>query len=56
MTYLQAQLDTVESAMLMRVCGKVQAIRGLSIEASDLPVPLGSSCRILSHGARGCVA
>jgi FliI/YscN family ATPase len=54
--YLQAQLDTVESSMLMRVVGKVQAISGLTIEAIDLPLPLGSTCRILSHGGRKCVA
>jgi flagellar biosynthesis/type III secretory pathway ATPase len=56
MTYLQAQLDTVESAMLMRVAGKVQAISGLTIEAIDLPLPLGSTCRIASHGGRTCMA
>jgi FliI/YscN family ATPase len=56
MTYLQAQLDTVETAMLMRVAGKVQAISGLTIEASDLPLPLGSTCRIASHGGRTCMA
>jgi FliI/YscN family ATPase len=55
-TYLQAQLDTVESAMLMRVAGKVQAISGLTIEATDLPLPLGSTCRIASHGGRTCMA
>jgi len=38
MNYLAAQLDTVKSAMLMRVTGKVQAISGLTIEASDLPL------------------
>ena len=56
MTYLQAQLDTVESATLMRVCGRVQAISGLTIEACDFPVPLGSTCRIDSHGNRSCIA
>jgi FliI/YscN family ATPase len=56
MRYLQAQLDTVRSAMLMRITGKVQAISGLTIQASDLPLPLGSTCRITSHGGRRCVA
>jgi FliI/YscN family ATPase len=56
MKYLGAQLDTVRSAMLMRVTGKVQAISGLTIEASDLPLPLGATCRITSHGNRSCVA
>jgi flagellum-specific ATP synthase len=56
MSYLRAQLETIESAMLMRVAGKVQAISGLTIEATDLPLPLGSTCRIASHGGRTCMA
>ena len=42
--------------MPFRVIGRVQAISGLTIEASDLPVPLGCTCRITSHGGRSCLA
>ncbi|HSV16087.1 MAG TPA: FliI/YscN family ATPase [Tepidisphaeraceae bacterium] len=38
--------------MPFRVVGTVQAISGLTIEASDLALPLGSLCRIHSFGSR----
>src|SRR4051794_34412303 len=38
--------------MPFRVVGRVQAISGLTIEASDLTLPLGSLCRIDSFGGR----
>jgi flagellum-specific ATP synthase len=56
MTMLSHQLDAVESAMPLGVSGRVQAISGLTIEASDLPLPLGSMCRITSQGGRTCLA
>lgn len=56
MKYLQAQLDAVQSAMTMGVSGRVQAISGLTIEASDLQLPLGSTCRISSMGGRTSLA
>ncbi len=56
MTLLSAQLDTVDSAMPLGITGRVQAISGLTIEASDLPLPLGSMCRISSMGGRECLA
>jgi FliI/YscN family ATPase len=56
MSLLSAQLDTVESAMPLGVVGRVQAISGLTIEACDLPLPLGSMCRITSLGGRKCLA
>jgi FliI/YscN family ATPase len=52
MPYLTAQLDAVESCMPFRVVGTVKAISGLTIEASDLALPLGSLCRIHSFGSR----
>jgi FliI/YscN family ATPase len=52
MGYLSAQLDAVETSMPFRVVGAVQAISGLTIEASDLALPLGSMCRIHSFGGR----
>ncbi len=56
MSYLAAQIDAVESATPMGVTGRVQAISGLTIEASDLPLPLGAMCRITSQGGRTCTA
>ncbi len=38
--------------MPFRVVGTVQSISGLTIEANDLPLPLGSLCRIHSFGGR----
>jgi FliI/YscN family ATPase len=53
---LAAQIDAVEAAMPLGVSGRVQAISGLTIEASELPLPLGSLCRITSLGGRSCLA
>jgi FliI/YscN family ATPase len=55
-TYLGSQLDFVESSLPYRVQGQVQAIGGLTIEASDLALPVGSLCRIVSFGGRESVA
>src|SRR4051794_26412585 len=52
MPYLAAQLDAVEGTMPFRVAGRVQGISGMTIEASDLTLPLGSLCRIDSFGGR----
>ena len=52
MGHLTAQLDCVESTMPFRVTGTVQAISGLTVEATDLPLPLGSLCRIEGFGGR----
>ncbi len=52
MAYLSAQLDAVETSMPLRVVGSVQAISGLTIEATELALPLGSMCRIHSFGGR----
>ncbi|MGD0389137.1 MAG: FliI/YscN family ATPase [Tepidisphaeraceae bacterium] len=56
MTYLGSQVDFVESALPYRVAGQVQAIGGLTIEANDLALPVGSLCRIVSFGGRESVA
>jgi flagellum-specific ATP synthase len=53
---LAAQIDAVESAMPLGVSGRVEAISGLTIEASELPLPLGSMCKITSLGGRSCRA
>src|SRR5438046_2958614 len=56
MAYLAAQLDAVDGTMPFRVVGQVQAISGMTIEASDLTLPLGSLCRIGSFGGRTTTA
>jgi FliI/YscN family ATPase len=56
MTLLAPQFDAVEACMPLRVVGRVQAKTGLTIEASDLALPLGSLCRITSLGGRCCRA
>ena len=54
--HLSAQLDTVETSMPFGVEGTVHSITGLTIEASDLALPLGSLCRINSFGQRTSMA
>lgn len=50
MTLLAPQIEAARSAMPFRVTGQVLAVTGLTIEAADLPLPLGSLCRIHSFG------
>jgi flagellum-specific ATP synthase len=52
MSYLAAQLDAVAGSMPFGITGQVQAISGMTIEASDLTLPLGSLCRIHSFGGK----
>src|SRR5271169_6474241 len=56
MPYLSAQIEAAETSMPFRVVGMVQAISGLTIEASSLALPLGSMCRIHSFGGRQSTA
>ncbi len=56
MKFLAPQLDAVENAMPFRVVGRVAAISGLTIEATDLSLPMGSLCKISSLGGKTCVA
>jgi FliI/YscN family ATPase len=56
MSLLASQIDAVEAAMPYPVTGQVQAIGGLTIEASDLALPVGSLCRIISFGDRHSIA
>src|SRR5947209_6461392 len=42
--------------MPFRLAGQVHGIRGLTIEATDLPLPIGSLCRISSFGGKRAVA
>jgi FliI/YscN family ATPase len=56
MSYLDGQLAAVESAMPLGVVGQVQGIGGLTIEARDLPLPVGSFCRISSFCGNSSLA
>ena len=56
MSYLGSQVDVVESALPYRVVGQVQAIGGLTIDATDLALPVGSLCRITSFGGKESIA
>lgn len=56
MSLLSAQIDAVHNAQPFRIVGHVEAVVGLTIEAAELPLPLGSLCRICSLGSRGCLA
>ena len=49
-------LDAVAAAMPLGVSGCVQAVSGMTVEASDLPLPLGSLCRVERFGGRACSA
>jgi flagellum-specific ATP synthase len=51
-----AQIDVVRTAMPFRIVGQVQGISGLTIEAAELPLPVGSLCRISSFGAQSSIA
>jgi len=53
---LEAQLDAVETAMPFRVVGQVLAVSGLTLEAIDLTLPLGSLCAIHSFGGKRSTA
>jgi FliI/YscN family ATPase len=55
MSLLEAQLDAVGGSMPFSVVGQVQGISGMTIEAIDLALPLGSLCRIHSFGGRTCL-
>jgi flagellum-specific ATP synthase len=56
MKYLASQFDAVQTAMPLGVRGTVEGISGLTLEASDLPLPIGSVCRITSFNGRTSIA
>jgi FliI/YscN family ATPase len=56
MPFLDAQLDTVQAAMPFRVVGQVLGISGLTVEAGDLPLPIGALCHIHSFGNKTSTA
>ena len=56
MNYLTAQFEAVETSMPFRMVGQIHGISGLTLEAAELPLPVGSLCRILSFGGRESLA
>lgn len=56
MSALASQLAAVEGAMPYKIAGTVQGISGLTIEAADLPLPMGSLCRISSSNQKASMA
>lgn len=48
---LEPQIKTVEKLQAMRLTGRVQSLRGLSLMIRDLPVPVGSLVRVVRTGA-----
>jgi flagellum-specific ATP synthase len=56
MSLLQSQIDLVNAMAPCRVVGTVQAVSGLTIEASDLAVPIGALCRIRSRQQTNALA
>ena len=56
MHYLASQFDAVESSIPYRVTGLVHGISGLTLEAAELPLPVGSLCMIHSIGGRKSMA
>lgn len=56
MSLLSHQVESVRTAQPLRIVGRVEAVAGLTIEAVDLPLPLGALCRIRSLGANRCLA
>ncbi len=53
---LDAQIDAVGGAMPFRIVGQVLGISGLTIEAGELALPIGSLCRIHSFGGRSSMS
>jgi FliI/YscN family ATPase len=56
MALLSAQLDAVDCSMPFGVAGQVQSVSGMTIEACELTLPLGSLCRIHSFGGKTSTA
>lgn len=52
MSILAAQLDAVDTSMPFGVRGQVTAVTGMTVEAVDLTLPLGSLCRIHSQNGK----
>lgn len=56
MSYLDCQFDAVDSSIPFAVVGQLQGVTGMTLEAADLTLPLGSLCRITSFGGKTSTA
>ena len=56
MSILEAQLEAVATSMPFGIEGQVTAVTGMTLEAVDLTLPLGSLCRIHSFGGKTSTA
>jgi flagellum-specific ATP synthase len=56
MVDLSAQIAAVQESISYGVRGAVQAVSGLTIEASDLALPVGSLCRIANFDGKSILA
>ncbi len=56
MSLFAEQLQSVDSAIRFGITGTVTGIAGMTIEASDLPVPLRCLCQITTASGRTCDA
>ena len=52
MSVLTPQIDAVEREMPLRVTGRVSAVRGLTLLADELPLPVGALISVRAHAAR----
>ncbi len=56
MSLLANQMDAVDASMPFAIRGQVTGVNGLTVEAIDLTLPLGSLCRIHSFGGKTSTA
>ena len=56
MNLFAEQFEAIDTAIRFGITGTVTGIAGMTIEAADLPVPLGSLCEITTASGRRCSA
>lgn len=56
MTVLASQLSVASTALPVRVVGRVQSLRGLTLLVAELPLPIGSTVLIRPAGGREPIA
>jgi len=55
-SFLAAQIEAAEQAMPFGVCGRIEGVSGMTLEATDLPLPVGSLCHIETLGGSRAAA
>ena len=56
MTLFAEQIETLDAIQTLGIAGTITAISGMTIEATELAVPLGSLCQITTANGRICAA